>query len=106
MDCVYAALASAQSVASAVEQAKVQTLAASMLDPDQVDDSTVQQWGRIDDIEGPVVLFGPHTVDDRTRDLVGSHRVRPQTYWPAADLEGSPVVAAPDLLLRLRRRAP
>jgi len=35
----YAALASAQSVASAVEQAKVQMVAASMLDPDQVDQS-------------------------------------------------------------------
>lgn len=35
----YAALASAQSVASAVEQAKVQMVAASMLDPDQVDHS-------------------------------------------------------------------
>lgn len=37
----YAALASAQSVVSAVEQAKVQMLAASMLDPDQVDDSAL-----------------------------------------------------------------
>lgn len=35
----YGALASAQSIASAVEQAKVQMLAASMLDPEQVDDS-------------------------------------------------------------------
>ena len=35
----YAALASAQSVASALEQAKVQMVSASMLDPDQVDHS-------------------------------------------------------------------
>lgn len=35
----YGALASAQSIASAVEQAKVQMLAASMIDPEQVDDS-------------------------------------------------------------------
>jgi len=35
----YAALASAQSVTSAVEQAKVQLVAASMIDPDQVDHS-------------------------------------------------------------------
>src|SRR3954469_14984908 len=30
----------------------------------------VHSWGEIGDIEGPVVMFGPHTVDERTRDLI------------------------------------
>src|SRR3954469_25114394 len=32
----------------------------------------VQQWGAIDEIEGTVVMFGPHTVDEHTRDLIRS----------------------------------
>ena len=32
----------------------------------------VHHWGAIGDIEGPVVMFGPHTVDERTRDLIRS----------------------------------
>ena len=43
----------------------------------------VHQWGAIDDIEGPVVMFGPHTVDDRTRDLIRSH-------WSAPRVTGRP----------------
>ncbi len=58
----------------------------------------VQQWGAIDDIEGPVVLFGPHAVDDRTSTLIRSSRVRPQNHWPAADLAGTPVDQTFDLL--------
>jgi len=58
----------------------------------------VQQWGGIDDIEGPVVLFGSHTVDDRTRELIGAHTVRPRSHWTAADLAGSPVTALLELL--------
>src|SRR5664279_3096670 len=33
----------------------------------------VHQWGAIADIEGTVAMFGPHTVEKRTRDLVRSH---------------------------------
>ena len=42
----------------------------------------VQQWGRIEDIEGPVVLFGSHAVDDRTHDLIRAQAVRPRSHWP------------------------
>lgn len=56
----YAALASAQSVAAAVEQAKVQMLAASMLDPDQIDHShlpTLRTRGDVD--SATLVLVSP-----------------------------------------------
>ena len=49
----------------------------------------VHQWGAIADIEGPVAMFGPHTVDERTRDLIRSHLVRPRSHWSAADLAGT-----------------
>ena len=58
----------------------------------------VQQWGRIDDVEGPVVLFGSHPVDDRTRELIRGHDVRPRNHWPAADLDGSSVEPLLELL--------
>lgn len=58
----------------------------------------VHQWGAIDHIEGPVVMFGPHTVDDATRDLIRSHMLRPQTHWPGSDLTGTPVPHALALL--------
>lgn len=58
----------------------------------------VHQWGTIADIEGTVVMFGPHTVDDRTSQLIRSHRARPRSHWPAADLTGTPVSRALDLL--------
>jgi AraC-like DNA-binding protein len=59
----------------------------------------VHQWGRIEDIEGPVVLFGPHTLDAPTRELIRAHVVRPRSHWPADDLAGSPVGLALDLLV-------
>ncbi|MGY2877021.1 AraC-like DNA-binding protein [Marmoricola sp. URHA0025 HA25] len=59
----------------------------------------VHRWGAIDDIEGPVVMFGPHTVDGPVRELVGSHAVRLRSHWRAADLAGSPVALALDLLI-------
>ena len=58
----------------------------------------VHHWGAIDDIEGTVVLFGPHTVDDRTSHLIRSQRARPQSHWPAGQLTGTPVSLALDLL--------
>jgi AraC-like DNA-binding protein len=59
----------------------------------------VQQWGRIDDIEGRVVMFPPHAVADRTRDLIRANSVRARNHWPAADLDGSPVEPALRLLV-------
>ena len=56
----YAALASAQSVAAAVEQAKVQMLAASMFDPDQVDHSHLPALRTRDDVDPTtLVLVSP-----------------------------------------------
>ena len=71
----------------------------------------VHQWGAIADIEGAVAMFGPHTVDERTRDLIRSHLVRPRNHWLAADLTGTPVSQALALLVlsgndpRTRERA-
>ncbi|KRA29813.1 hypothetical protein ASD81_19050 [Nocardioides sp. Root614] len=47
----YAAMASAQSVSSSLEQAKVQMLAASMADPDQVDHSALPTLRARDDVD-------------------------------------------------------
>ena len=58
----------------------------------------VHQWGAIGDIEGTVVLFGSHTVDDQTSELIRAQVVRPQNHWSAAELEGSPVPQALELL--------
>ena len=60
----------------------------------------VHHWGAIADIEGTVVMFGPHTVDERTRDLIRSHLVRLRSHWPAADLADTPVSRALALLAR------
>jgi len=59
----------------------------------------VHQWGRIKDIEGPVVLFGSHAIDDQTNDLIRAQAVRPRNHWAAADLTESPVQPALGLLL-------
>ncbi len=58
----------------------------------------VHQWGAIAAIEGSVVMFGPHSVDDRTRDLIRLHVVRPRNHWSAADLTGTPVTQTLNLL--------
>jgi AraC-like DNA-binding protein len=59
----------------------------------------VHQWGAIDDIEGPVVMFGPHTVDERTQAMVRKARVRPRVHWTSVELEGTPVARAIDLMV-------
>ena len=59
----------------------------------------VHHWGRIDRIEGPVVMFGPHVVDDRTRELVRSRSARLRSHWAAAELRDSPVSTALALLV-------
>lgn len=53
----YAALASAQSVATAVEQAKVQMLAAFMFDPDQVDHSHLPTLRTRDDVDPTTLIL-------------------------------------------------
>lgn len=58
----------------------------------------VHQWGEIAAIEGTVAMFGPHTVDERTRDLIRSQLTRQRSHWPATDLAGTPVSQALDLL--------
>lgn len=61
----------------------------------------VHHWGAIGEIEGPVVMFGPHCIAERTRDLTRSDLVRPQSHWPAADLVGTPTPDALALLTRI-----
>jgi AraC-like DNA-binding protein len=61
----------------------------------------VHRWGAIGEIDGPVVMFGPHSIAERTRDLTRSHLVRPQSHWPAADLAGTPTSDAFALLTRV-----
>lgn len=58
----------------------------------------LHQWGNIYDIEGPVVMFGPHTIDDRTSNLIRSHMVRTRNQWVATALASTPVPKAIDLL--------
>lgn len=58
----------------------------------------VHRWGAIADIDGAVVMFAPHSIDDRTRGLIRSQRIRTQSHWPAADLVLTPVRQALDLL--------
>lgn len=59
----YAALASAQSVATALEQARMQMLATSMLDADQVDKSALATLRARDDADPTtVVLVRPSDV--------------------------------------------
>ncbi|WP_353952071.1 AraC family transcriptional regulator [Knoellia sp. S7-12] len=59
----------------------------------------VHHWGAIDDIEGTVALFGAHTVDERTSDLIRSHPVSGRSHWSAADLADTPVTQALALLV-------
>ncbi len=66
----------------------------------------VHQWGEIDLIEGTVVLFGAHTVDEAVRDLIRSRLVRPQSHWPGDDLADSPVSRAWSLLRATGDRRP
>jgi AraC-like DNA-binding protein len=58
----------------------------------------VHRWGAISALEGIVVMFGPHSVDDPTSDLIKSHVIRPRNHWPDADLTGTPVAQTLDLL--------
>ena len=59
----------------------------------------VHQWGAINDIEGPVVMFGPHTVDQRIQEMLQAGRLPTRVHWGSAELEGTPVAQAIDLLV-------
>src|SRR4051794_34152055 len=43
----------------------------------------VHHWGSIADVEGTVVMFLQHAIDDRPRHLIRSQRTRLQNHWPA-----------------------
>lgn len=59
----------------------------------------VHRWGAIDDVEGPVALFGPHALDQRTQEMLRAVRVRPRVHWASAELDGTPVAHAIGLLV-------
>ncbi|NED99304.1 helix-turn-helix transcriptional regulator [Phytoactinopolyspora halotolerans] len=56
----------------------------------------VQQWGAIDDIEGPVFLFTPSAIDTGTWELIRSAGAVTPNHWAAATVAGTPVAAALD----------
>jgi AraC-like DNA-binding protein len=60
----------------------------------------VHHWGSIADVEGTVVMFLQHAIDDRTRHLIRSQRTRLQNHWPADGLAGTSVPQVLDLLTR------
>jgi len=51
----------------------------------------VQQWGRIGDIEGRVVLVEPTAFDVPTLQLLGDLRAADRTIWPAVGSAGSAI---------------
>jgi AraC-like DNA-binding protein len=57
----------------------------------------VQQWGRIDDIEGPVFLFTPSAIDTGTWELIRSAGVATPNHWTAVG--DTPAAAALDTAL-------
>jgi AraC-like DNA-binding protein len=56
----------------------------------------VQQWGAIDDIEGPVFLFTPSAIDTGTWQLIRSAGVVTPNHWAAATVTGTAAAAALD----------
>jgi AraC-like DNA-binding protein len=54
----------------------------------------VQQWGAIDDIEGPVLLFIPSAIDSGTWELIRSAGVATPNHWVAETVAGTPAAAA------------
>jgi AraC-like DNA-binding protein len=59
----------------------------------------VQQWGRIDAIEGPVFLFTPSAIDTGTWELIRSAGVATPNHWAAATVTDTPAAAAVDAAL-------
>ena len=64
----------------------------------------MHQWGRIDDIDGPSLLFASHAIDDRTRELVRASGTAIPNVWPASLIEGTPVAEAWELLIACGRQ--
>jgi AraC-like DNA-binding protein len=58
-----------------------------------------QQWGIVDDIEGPVFLFTPSAIDIGAQELIRSAGVTTPNHWAAAAVAGTPVAAALDTAL-------
>ncbi|MET8847915.1 helix-turn-helix domain-containing protein [Amycolatopsis sp. NPDC004625] len=54
----------------------------------------VQQWGAVEAIEGPVVLFTPSAIDDATWELIGAAGVATPGHWAAGTVAGTPAAAA------------
>ena len=65
----------------------------------------IHQWGRIDDIDGPSVLFAAHAIDDRTRELVRASGTAVPNLWPASLIDGTPVAEAWALLIACGQQA-
>ncbi len=65
----------------------------------------MHRWGQIADIDGPVVLFAPHAIDERTSELVRSVGTSIPNHWPTASVDGSPVDEAWALLLACGRQS-
>ncbi|EAQ00893.1 putative transcriptional regulator [Janibacter sp. HTCC2649] len=59
----------------------------------------VHHWGAIEALEGNVAMFGPHTLDERTSDLLRSYPTSPRSHWSATDLANTPVPQALGLLV-------
>jgi AraC-like DNA-binding protein len=57
----------------------------------------VQQWGSIDDIEGPVFLFTPSAIDRGAQELIRSAGVATPNHWTA--VADTPAAAALDTAL-------
>ena len=54
----------------------------------------VQQWGAIDDIDGPVFLLTPSAIDTVTWELIQSAGVATPNHWTAETIAGTPAAAA------------
>ncbi|RSM38399.1 AraC family transcriptional regulator [Amycolatopsis balhimycina DSM 5908] len=54
----------------------------------------VQQWGAIDDIDGPVFLFTPAAIDTGTWELIQSAGVATPSHWAPGAVAGTPAEAA------------
>jgi AraC-like DNA-binding protein len=53
----------------------------------------VQQWGAIEDIEGPVFLFTPSAIDSGTQELIRSEGVATPNHWDGETVAGTPAAA-------------
>ncbi|WP_103352217.1 AraC family transcriptional regulator [Amycolatopsis sp. CA-128772] len=54
----------------------------------------VQQWGAVEDVEGPVFLFTPSAIDGAAWELIRSAGVATPNHWAAGTVAGTPAAAA------------